>query len=159
MNKYLLIIFFLIFFQSELKSKEIIGKPIIHDGDSIKINNEKIRFSDIDAFEKKQTCKKNEIKYKCGEEAIKNLSTIISNQKIRCVTKKKDPYKRWLATCYIGKLNINENMVLFGNAFSYMSKKYKNTENDAKKVKAGAWSGEFIFPWEWRKLKKNNFSR
>ena len=45
-------------------------------------------------------------------------------------------------------------MVRYGNAFSYMSKKYKTTENEAKKVRAGAWAGEFIFPWEWRKLKK-----
>ena len=33
-------------------------------------------------------------------------------------------------------------------------KKSHKTENDAKKVGAGAWAGEFIFPWEWRKLKK-----
>ena len=46
-------------------------------------------------------------------------------------------------------------MVRDANAYSYMSKKYKTTENEAKKVKAGAWAGEFIFPWEWRKLKKN----
>ena len=46
-------------------------------------------------------------------------------------------------------------MVLYGYAFSYISKKYKTTENEAKKVGAGAWSGEFIFPWEWRKLKRN----
>ena len=79
---------------------------------------------------------------------------IISGQPVRCVTKKKDRYKRWLATCYIGMLDINENMVLYGNAFSYMSKKYKTAENEAKKVSAGAWAGEFIFPWEWRKIKK-----
>jgi len=35
-----------------------------------------------------------------------------------------------------------------------MSEKYKVVENDAKKVGAGAWAAEFIFPWEWRKLKK-----
>ena len=85
---------------------------------------------------------------------MSNLSTIISGQTIRCKVKKKDRYKRWLATCYIGKLDINKNMVLYGNAFSYMSEKYKVVENDAKKVGAGAWAGEFIFPWEWRKLKK-----
>ena len=85
---------------------------------------------------------------------MSNLSTIISGQFVRCVTEKKDRYKRWLVTCYIGKLDINENMVVNGNAISYMSKKYKKTENDAKKVGAGAWAGEFIFPWEWRKLKK-----
>ena len=85
---------------------------------------------------------------------MSNLSTIISGQFVRCVIEKKDRYKRWLVTCYIGKLDINENMVINGNAISYMSKKYKKTENDAKKVNARTWAGEFKPPSEWRKLKK-----
>ena len=158
MNKYLIIFsifFYFTLFQKNIFAKEIYGNPRIIDGDSVEINNEKIRFLGIDAFEKKQKCfRKDGTKYKCGELAISNLTTIISGQPIKCITKKKDRYKRWLATCYVGKLDISENMVLYGNAFSYMSKKYKKAENEAKKIKAGAWNGKFIFPWEWRKLKK-----
>ena len=156
MNKYLIFLFlYFTLFQQNIFAKEIYGNPRIIDGDSLEIKNEKIRFLGIDAFEKKQECiRKNGTKYKCGEAAISNLLMIISGQPVRCVTKKKDHYKRWLATCYIGTLDINENMVLYGNAFSYMSKKYKTAENEAKKVSAGAWAGEFIFPWEWRKIKK-----
>ena len=164
MNKYYIFFLFLILSLTlcsaktqkldQLK-KEFYGKVRIIDGDSIEIKNEKIRFLGIDAFEKKQECiRKDGTKYKCGEAAISNLLMIISGQPVRCVTKKKDHYKRWLATCYIGTLDINENMVLYGNAFSYMSKKYKTAENKAKKVNAGAWAGKFIFPWEWRKIKK-----
>ena len=164
MNKYYIFFLFLILSLTlcsaktqkldQLK-KEFYGKVRIIDGDSIEIKNEKIRFLGIDAFEKKQECiRKDGTKYKCGEAAISNLLMIISGQPVRCVTKKKDHYKRWLATCYIGTLDINENKVLYGNAFSYMSKKYKTAENEAKKVSAGAWAGEFIFPWEWRKIKK-----
>ena len=166
MNKYYIRFLLLILFlpqcsirtlEADQLKKEFYGKPRIIDGDSIEIKNEKIRLLGIDAFEKKQNCSKEDgTKYKCGERAISNLSTIISGQHIRCIKKKKDRYKRWLATCYIGKLDINENMILYGNAFSYMSKKYKNVENEAKKINAGAWAGKFIFPWEWRKLKKND---
>ena len=160
MNKYLIIFsifFYFTLFQKNIFAKEIYGNPRIIDGDSLEIKNEKIRFLGIDAFEKKQECiRKNGTKYKCGEVAISNLLMIISRQPIRCVAKKKDRYKRWLATCYIGKLDINENMVSLGYAFNYMSKKYKSAENDAMKVSAGAWSGKFIFPWKWRKLKKND---
>ena len=59
-----LISFFLIFFLtlisfSKSYSLEYIrGKPEIIDGDTIKINNQKIRLYGIDAPEKKQTCKK-----------------------------------------------------------------------------------------------------
>ena len=168
MNKYFKYYFFLLFFLfifnilfsgnwffKNTHAKDIYGKARIIDGDSIEINNKKIRFLGIDAFEKNQECfRKDGTKYKCGKSAISNLSMIISGQPVRCVTKKKDKYKRWLAICYIGKLDINENMVLYGNAFSYMSKKYKTAENEAKKIKAGSWNGEFIFPWEWRKLKR-----
>ena len=158
MNKYLIIFsifFYFTLFQQNIFAKEIYGNPRIIDGDSLEIKNEKIRFLGVDAFEKKQECiRKDGTKYKCGEAAISNLLMIISGQPVRCVTKKKDHYKRWLATCYIGTLDINENMVLYGNAFSYMSKKYKTAENEAKKVSAGAWAGEFIFPWKWRKIKK-----
>ena len=158
MNKYLIIFsifFYFTLFQKNIFAKEIYGNPRIIDGDSLEINNKKIRLLGIDAFEKKQECfKKNGTKYKCGEVAISTLTTIISGQPVNCITKKKDQYKRWLATCYIGKLDIGENMVLYGSAFSYMSKKYKITENEAKKIKAGAWNGKFIFPWEWRKLKR-----
>ena len=164
-SKFFFLFLYFIFFQQNIFAKKIIegelnislyGKVRIIDGDSIEIKNEEIRFIGIDAFEKKQECsRKDGSKYKCGEEAILNLLTIISSyQPVRCVAKKKDLYKRWLATCYVGKLDVNENMVLYGNAFSYMSKKYKTVENEAKKVRAGAWAGEFIFPWEWRKLKK-----
>ena len=156
MNKYLIFLFlYFTLFQQNIFAKEIYGNPRIIDGDSLEINNEKIRLLGIDAFEKKQEClKKNGAKYKCGEVAISNLTAIISGQHVNCITKKKDRYKRWLATCYIGKLDIGENMVLYGNAFSYMSKKYKKAENEAKKITAGAWNGKFIFPWEWRKLKR-----
>ena len=157
MNKYFLLFFIFfsfIFFEKNSLAKEISGNPIIIDGDTIKINNQKIRLLGIDAFEKKQECIRDKIKYPCGEISISILETIISGQSVNCIIKKKDIYKRWLGTCFIGELDINENMVLLGYAFSYMSKKYKTTENEAKKVRAGAWDGEFIFPWEWRKLKK-----
>ena len=159
MNRCLIFILFFLYssfhFAYIANSKEINGKARIIDGDSVEINNHMIRLIGIDAFEIKQECfKKDNTKYKCGEQSALILATIISKQPINCTAEKKDRYKRWLATCYIGKLDINENMVLYGNAFSYMSKKYKTTENKAKKVRAGAWAGEFIFPWEWRKLKK-----
>ena len=131
---------------------EISGQATVIDGDTIKINNEKIRFQGMDAFETDQKCERNNgIKYKCGEIATSDLLLIISNQPVNCVAKKKDRYKRWLATCYVYKLDIGENMVLLGHAFSFMSKKYKQAENEAKKVNAGAWGGNFDYPWEWRK--------
>ena len=92
MNKYLIIFsifFYFTLFQKNIFAKEIYGNPRIIDGDSLEIKNEKIRFLGIDAFEKKQECfRKDGTKYKCGELAISNLTTIISGQPIKCITKK-----------------------------------------------------------------------
>ena len=93
MNRYFKFFFlslYFILFQQNIFAKEIYGKARIIDGDSIEINNEKIRFLGIDAFERKQECfRKDGTKYKCGEVAISNLSIIISGQPARCITKKK----------------------------------------------------------------------
>ena len=152
MNKFLQLFFFFIFFQEHLLAIEIYGNAKVIDGDTIRINNKKIRLLGIDAFEIKQKCKKrNGSQYKCGQIAKSVLIEIISNQHVKCISEKKDYYKRWLATCYVGKLDIGENMVLLGYAIAFMSKKYKNVQEEAKKVKAGAWQGEFTSPKEWRK--------
>ena len=45
-------------------------------------------------------------------------------------------------------------MVLSGYALSFMSKKYKDAQKEAKKSNAGAWSGGFIHPSKWRKLER-----
>ena len=61
----------LVFFftYSDIKSQDI----KITDGDTIKINGEKIRFSGIDTPELKQTCMKDGIKNSCGIKAKKIL--------------------------------------------------------------------------------------
>ena len=62
-----IIILFLINFSFSADIKSLSGKPKVVDGDTININDEKIRFSGIDAPEsfyrgKKQTCYLNEKK-------------------------------------------------------------------------------------------------
>ena len=118
MNKYLIFLFlYFIFSQQNIFAKEINGKARIVDGDTVEINNNMIRLLGIDAFEIKQECfKKDNTKYKCGEQSALILATIISSKPLSCTAEKKDRYKRWLATCYIGKLDINENMVLSGRS-------------------------------------------
>tara|TARA_B100001013_G_scaffold337624_1_gene257905 strand:- start:407 stop:907 length:501 start_codon:yes stop_codon:yes gene_type:complete len=156
MNKYFILFYFLFFLTQDLSAIEMIGQAKVKDGDTIKINNEDIRLIGIDAFEIKQKCQRsNGTEYKCGELSKSALIEIISGQPVRCLKEKKGYYKRWLATCYVGKLDIGENMVLYGHAITYKeNKKYIGSQNEAKRLKAGAWQGKFISPWDWRKKKK-----
>ena len=56
-------LFYFLFLKLAL-SEEIFGLPVITDGDTIKISNNKIRLHGIDAPEKKQKCLKNAKEYK-----------------------------------------------------------------------------------------------
>ena len=159
----LIITFFL---TQTLNSAEIYGTPKIIDGDTVHINNKKIRLEGIDAPEIKQQCKKPFLKisifigyqfsksYSCGVISKKKLIDKIENSKIRCISSSKDRYKRYLATCYKENINLNKWMVRNGHAVAYKrySKDYVRDEEYAKENKLGLWEGSFIIPEKWRKL-------
>ena len=128
----------------------------IIDGDTIIINSEKIRFYGIDTPEIKQTCTNNNGQsYSCGVKATLELKKIIGSRKVSCIKKTKDRYKRSISICYVDGKDINSLMVKKGWALAYRkySKKYVKDEVIAKSNKAGMWSGDFIAPWKWRRLK------
>ena len=158
-----LIFFFLTY--NDVKSDEtkiISGIAKVIDGDTIKIEKNKIRLFGIDAPEKKQQCQKPWLSiffltlnksYQCGEISTNKLKIKINNKFIICKSSNKDRYNRFIAECFKDKININRWMVSSGYAVAYRkySKKFVSQENLAKKQKLGLWSGKFEMPWEWRK--------
>ena len=163
----LLISFFIIFiwFQS-LNSEEIYGMPKIIDGDTVHIKSKKIRLEGIDAPEIKQQCQKTYLQisvivgfnfkknYSCGIISKKKLIDKINKSQINCIVSGRDRYKRYLATCYKDKINLNKWMVRNGLAVAYKrySKDYLRDEAYAKENKLGIWKGSFERPEKWRKL-------
>ena len=141
----------LIFFftYNDIKSQDI----KITDGDTIKINGEKIRFSGIDTPELKQNCIKEGQSNPCGITAKQILIDKIGNNKVICISEGKDQYKRTLAECYVNDESLSSYLVKRGYAFAYRrySKKFIIDENYAKFNKLGMWSMEFDYPWDWRK--------
>ena len=125
----------------------------ITDGDTIKINGEKIRFSGIDTPEMKQTCIENGIINPCGVIAKKILMDKISNNEVVCISEGKDQYKRTLAECFVNDESLSSYLVRSGYAFAYRrySKKFIADEEYAKSNKIGMWSMKFDYPWDWRK--------
>ena len=141
----------LVFFftYTDIKSQDI----KITDGDTIRINGDKIRFSGIDTPELKQTCIKNEVKNLCGIIAKQILIDKIADYKISCVIEGKDQYKRVLAECFVNNESLSSYLVKSGYAFAYRkySKKFISDEDYARINKLGMWSMEFDYPWDWRK--------
>ena len=135
----------------DVKSQDI----KITDGDTIRINGEKIRFSGIDTPELRQTCLKQGIKAPCGITAKQILIDKIADNKIVCIREGKDQYKRTLAECFVKGESISTFLVRSGYAFAYRkySKKYISNEIYAKKNELGVWQGEFDMPWDYRRKK------
>ena len=141
------IVFFLTY--TDVKSQNL----KITDGDTIKINGEKIRFSGIDTPELKQTCLKEGVKNFCGKEAKQILIDKIADNKVTCVREGKDRYKRTLAECFVNDESLSSYLVRSGYAFAYRkySKKFIIDEDYARANKLGMWSMEFEYPWHFRR--------
>ena len=146
----------LVFFftYTDIKSQDI----KITDGDTIKIDGDKIRFSGIDTPELKQTCDKDGVKILCGLNAKKILVNKIGNNKVTCVREGKDRYKRVLAECFVNNESLSRYLVKTGYAFDfkrYSKEKFNLEEEYAKENKLGLWTMKFLYPWEWRdKIRK-----
>ena len=163
LNLNLFSLFFLLFFNTISAEEKIIsGKAKITDGDTIIINQSKIRLFGIDAPEKKQICKKNYFQflifnfkknYKCGKLSALKLKNKIKDKEVKCFVNKKDKYKRYLGICYLGKEDISKWLAKNGYALAYKkySKKYLPDEQYAKNNKLGLWDGTFLRPEEWRR--------
>ena len=133
---------------------DITGKPRVVDGDTIHIGDTKIRLHGIDAPEIKQTCRTSKGKEQmCGVLAKQALERLVKGQDVTCKGDTRDRYKRLIAVCYVGQLNINEQMVADGWALAYRrySTDYVRAETLAKSRREGMWRTEFVPPWKWRK--------
>jgi endonuclease YncB( thermonuclease family) len=141
------------------KSTDIIGKPKITDGDTIVIDDIRIRFTGSDApesyfFGKTQTCTDGAGReWECGNAATEKLKQLINDQIVRCSDEGKDRYGRTLGICYVGEMDLQAEMVKSGMAVAYLkySDRYEQEQNFAMKSKAGMWGGEFQEPETWRR--------
>jgi endonuclease YncB( thermonuclease family) len=130
---------------------EIVG---ITDGDTVKLltadkQQIKIRLSDIDTPEKKQSH---------GSRAKQALSDLVFREPVTAKVVTVDRYGRTVARLYVGDLDVNQEMVRLGAAWVY--RKYSkdqsllDVEAEAKAAKRGLWAlpeAEQVPPWEWRR--------
>ncbi|MBT91839.1 MAG: nuclease [Candidatus Pelagibacter sp.] len=145
----------------------ISGKTRVIDGDSIAINEKKIRLFGIDAPELGLTCSIGSNLYYCGKISKEAMKKYVEGKIINCSYTELDKYRRILAICRLdcffwgddpdcAKFSLNRYMVHSGNALAYKrySKRYLSSEQWAKNNKLGIWQGDFENPEEWRKKDK-----
>ena len=148
LSSFVILILFNILFVYSSEKNIVKGRAIIIDGDTIKINNEKIRFGGIDAPER------GIVGHKLSKEKLKKK---IGNNLINCIREKnKDYWKRTVAECFINDESLSSFMVINGYACDYVKyskKKYAKEQQYAKTKKLGIWNMKFNLNWE-KKCKK-----
>jgi endonuclease YncB( thermonuclease family) len=149
------------FLSSDLALSQVFeGRASVIDADTLEVHGTRIRLNGIDAPETNQTCLDSSHKeYRCGQHAALELDKHLQkNQPIECIQNSIDRYGRVVATCYTPDgQDIAAWLVLNGLALDwplYSKGKYETSQENAIKNAVGIWQGDFIPPWEWRKLPK-----
>jgi len=129
------------------------------DGDTIKIGETTYRLNGIDAPEHGQKCNKPSGKeWPCGKRATEALNNMVEGQAVRCEGNETDGYGRTIATCYIGNIDLNRQMVLDGMAWAFLkySTVYTKEENEAKQSGLGIWQANSQPAWDYRAERWNS---
>ena len=134
-------------------AEEISGRAQVIDGDTLEVAGVPVRLHGIDAPEGAQSCPGRGGARPCGAEATATLSELTRGQTILCVGNERDRYRRLIAVCKAGRVELNRAMVERGEARAYLrySTDYASAERAAARQRRGFWSGAFPAPWEFRR--------
>ena len=135
----------------------ITGPARVIDGDTIEIQDQRIRLHGIDAPERGQTCLLQGRRYPCGVDATETLRKLVREKEVTCEATDRDRYGRTVALCVIlGGIELGQTMVRLGWALAYrrFSLDYVHEEEEARAKKLGIWRGQFRPPWEWRRERR-----
>ena len=129
------------------------GRERVIDGDTLQIQDARIRLHGIDAPESQKTCRSGTTIWHCGRSSTNALNERLSGHPVSCHARAQDRYGRTIAVCTVSGEDINAWLVSQGWALAYRkySLDYTAHEDLARSHRRGIWSSEFIPPWRWRR--------
>lgn len=116
----------------------------VTDGDTLRMNGQRIRLWGIDAPEMTQPL---------GPEAKRKLTAFVLDQRIICHDKGQDRYRRTVAQCFLNGTDLGAYMVSQGYALDYTKYSggfYRKQEDEAKVERLGMHRGSYVAPEQWR---------
>ena len=129
------------------------GRAVAIKGDSLRIGDEIIKLSGIEAPESKQPCfKSNGRRWDCSGAATSALGRLVRGRTVACSGSGTDESGFRLATCTADEIDLSAELVRGGHVFaqSGLFASYTGDESTAREAKAGLWQGETVRPQEWR---------
>lgn len=113
----------------------------------------KVRMAEIDTPEKRQPY---------GTRAQQALSELVFGKDVRLAVQDVDRYGRTVARAYVGRTDVNAELVSQGAAWVYRDylkdRSLLQVEAQARQAKRGLWSlpeAERMPPWEWRRAARD----
>ena len=134
----------------------------VHDGDTLRLGEQRIRLWGIDAPELAQRCNLDGQSQPCGEQAREALIQLIGKSEVQCTAIDQDRYGRTVARCKVDCKELNRAMVEQGWAMDYLTYskgEYLAAQRAAAIAKRGIWATNFIPPWQWRTAHSNQLRR
>jgi endonuclease YncB( thermonuclease family) len=122
-------------------------------GDTLDFGGVQVRLYGIQAPHLDQTCRTRKDKMQqCGRMATLALAEMVRGQKVRCEAKGQDAQGRLQALCFVGWMNLSEEMAASGYAMADpdTGADFVRAETFAKARREALWQSEFTPPWEWR---------
>ena len=132
---------------------DVDGLARVIDGDTLEIDEVRVRLFGIDAPEASQRCSGAAgAEWDCGRVAAARLAALAAGSPVRCAARDRDRYGRVVATCTAGGLDLGGRLVAEGLAWAYVrySEDYVADEADARRRGLGLWHGAAEAPWEFR---------
>ena len=132
--------------------KGMVNAVDVIDGDTFRLNGQKIRLYGIDAPELPQTCSQRGMTVSCGVISRNALIGFIAGTEVGCLSSDTDRYGPILARCSAGNFDLSAGMTASGLAVAHRqySTLFVSQEDRAKARKTGMWKGTFQMPWDWR---------
>lgn len=133
---------------------ELTGPAHVVDGDTLDVSGERIRLHGIDAPERHQDCTlPGGSVWKCGQASTDAMRAMTEGREVTCAVDGRGRWGRYIGTCYVGKVDVQAELVRSGLAWAYRkySLDYVDAETEARTASRGVWLGCAVKAWEWRK--------
>ncbi|MFP6743230.1 MAG: thermonuclease family protein [Alphaproteobacteria bacterium] len=117
------------------------GTASVVDGDTIVVAGQAIELHGIDAPEYEQNCHVGLEVWLCGLKATRALESFIGASPVTCQDD---------GVCFVRGRDLAAWMVL--NGWALATTDYEDQERRARIAELGIWRGDFMTPWEWRRV-------